>query len=104
VASLLDSSIPQPAPGSHWTPARKVVSFLALNVGYASSGTQPSFADWMGRILQRGAWTRAQVVQVPAGEPPAVEAQAPVAAVPLTPSPLPHPIFGAIPPEGQGNG
>ena len=49
-ASALDAALPQPAPGSHWLIARKVVSFLAVNVGNASNGKQPDFVTWIVRI------------------------------------------------------
>jgi hypothetical protein len=50
VASALDAVIPQPAPGSHWLVARKVLSFVAINVGHASNGKQPDFVTWIVRI------------------------------------------------------
>lgn len=51
VASALDASLPQPAPGSHWLVVRKLLSFLAINVGSASNGAQPSFDTWLLRIV-----------------------------------------------------
>jgi len=49
-ASTLDASLPQPLPGSHWLIVRKVISFLAINVGNASNGKQPDFVTWIVRI------------------------------------------------------
>jgi len=49
-ASALDAVLPQPAPGSHWLIARKVISFLAVNVGNASNSKQPDFVTWIVRI------------------------------------------------------
>ena len=49
-ASTLDAALPQPAPGSHWLILRKVISFLAINVGNASNGKQPDFVTWIVRI------------------------------------------------------
>jgi hypothetical protein len=49
-ASTLDAALPQPAPGSHWLIIRKVISFLAINVGNASNGKQPDFVTWIVRI------------------------------------------------------
>ena len=50
VASTIDAALPQPAPGSHWLILRKLISFVAVNVGNASNGTQPSFVTWIVRI------------------------------------------------------
>lgn len=52
IASAIDAGLPQPAPGSHWLPVRKLVSFVAVNVGAASNGGQPSFTTWLLRIVQ----------------------------------------------------
>ena len=49
-ASTLDAALPQPTPGSHWLIIRKVVSFLAINVGNASNGKQPDLVTWIVRI------------------------------------------------------
>lgn len=49
-ASALDAALPQPQPGSHWLLVRKVISFLAINVGNASNGKQPDFVTWIVRI------------------------------------------------------
>lgn len=51
VASTLDAVLPQPAEGSHWLVLRKAISFIAVNVGNASNGKQPSFVTWLARIL-----------------------------------------------------
>ena len=51
-ASTLDAALPQPAPGSHWLIVRKVISFLAINVGNASNGKQPDFVTWIVRIAE----------------------------------------------------
>jgi hypothetical protein len=51
-ASTLDAALPQPAPGSHWLIIRKVISFLAINVGNASNGKQPDFVTWIVRIAE----------------------------------------------------
>ena len=49
-ASTLDATLPQPTPGSHWLIIRKVISFLAINVGNASNGNQPDLVTWIVRI------------------------------------------------------
>jgi hypothetical protein len=51
IASALDAAIPQPAVGSHWTPIRKIVSFLALNVGNATNANNPALVVWMQRVV-----------------------------------------------------
>ena len=75
-ASTLDAALPQPAPGSHWLIVRKVISFLAINVGNASNGKQPDFVTWIVRIaapvLQ--AQGAAPAPTVKAAEPPAAPA------------------------------
>ena len=74
LASTLDASLPQPAPGSHWLLVRKVISFLAVNVGNASNGSQPSFVTWIVRIAT-------PVLQA--------QGQLPAAVAPPAPSPTP---------------
>ncbi|WP_139284937.1 hypothetical protein [Acidocella aminolytica] len=51
VASAIDAAFPQPAPGSHWLPVRKVISFIAINFGAAKNGSQPPFATWLLRVM-----------------------------------------------------
>jgi len=50
LASALDAILPQPAPGSHWLPARKLLSIAALNVHYASNAAQPPLVTWLRRV------------------------------------------------------
>lgn len=50
LASALDAVIPQPAPGSHWLPVRKVLSVAALNVHYASNAACPPLVTWVQRV------------------------------------------------------
>jgi hypothetical protein len=50
-ASAADAAFPQPRPGSHWLPVRKLVSLIALNLGNASNPAQPPFATWLVRVL-----------------------------------------------------
>ncbi len=74
-ASTLDASLPQPRPGSHWLIVRKIISFLAINVGNASNGKQPDFVTWIVRIatpvlLAQGAGVR-PVADAPAAAGPA---------------------------------
>ena len=76
IASALDAAMPQPAPGSHWLIVRKVISFLAVNVGHASNGQQPDFVTWIVRIaapvLQaQGAMPRPASEPSPQPAPPA---------------------------------
>ena len=78
-ASTLDASLPQPAPGSHWLIVRKIISFLAINVGNASNGKQPDFVTWIVRIatpvlLAQGGTSR------PVANAPAAAGPAPAAA------------------------
>lgn len=75
IASTLDALIPQPAPGSHWLIARKLLSFVAVNVSNASNGAQPSFVTWIVRIAT-----------------PVLQAQGVVA----KPSPDPAPAAGQV--------
>ena len=80
-ASTLDATLPQPAPGSHWLLVRKLISFLAINVGNASNGRQPDFVTWIVRIatpvLQaKGIAPAAEAKPI---EPPAVPTPAPTA-------------------------
>ena len=83
VASTLDASLPQPAAGSHWLLVRKVVSFLAVNVGNASNGGQPSFVTWIIRIAT-------PVLQA--------QGQMPAAVAPPAPAPTPSAttVVGAL--------
>lgn len=83
VASTLDASLPQPAAGSHWLLVRKVVSFLAVNVGNASNGCQPSFVTWIIRIAT-------PVLQA--------QGQMPAAVAPPAPAPTPSAttVVGAL--------
>jgi hypothetical protein len=52
LCSALDAAIPQPAPGSHWLPFRKLISWFALNIGHAGTEAQPSLATWILRIVR----------------------------------------------------
>ena len=36
-AAVLAAMLPQPAPGSKWAPARKLLDMLAANVGHAAN-------------------------------------------------------------------
>jgi hypothetical protein len=49
VASALNTA-PQPAPGSHWIPVRKVVGFIALGFGGAAPATAPALGTWLLRL------------------------------------------------------
>jgi hypothetical protein len=51
-AAALDAGLPQPAPGSHWLPLRKAISFVAVNFWNASNGAQPQLSTWLARVLQ----------------------------------------------------
>jgi hypothetical protein len=99
----LDAAIPQPAAGSHWLPLRKVVSILALNVGYAANADQPSILTWLERVLQ-GLATLVPPQPVaqpqPAQTQPAQTRQQPVVE-PLFPlPPVPTPGQPVQPPQG----
>lgn len=56
-ASVLDAALPQPAPGSRWLPARKLLSFLASNILHARPTGQPPLtgplAKAAGAVLAR---------------------------------------------------
>ncbi len=52
ICSAVDASLPQPATGSHWLPARKAISWLALNVSHAGNADQPSMASWILRVVR----------------------------------------------------
>lgn len=82
ICSVLDAVIPQPAPGSHWLPARKLLSMVALNLGAASNGKQPPFASWLLRVAM-----------------PLIQAQMAAQAAPqrIGPEPPPHPERVAVP-------
>ena len=81
-ASTLDAALPQPDPGSHWLIIRKMISFIALNVGNASNGKQPEFVTWIVRIA-------APLLQSPATVQ--AVAQAAVAAPVVQPAPAAAP-------------
>lgn len=49
--SVLNMLLPQPAPGSHWLPLRKLISYLAFNFMYAKDAGQPPLMSWVQRIL-----------------------------------------------------
>ena len=83
VASALNT-LPQPKPGSHWLPLRKVISFVALEVGGASNGAQPKFETWVLRILSP--YLKGQGLKLVAEEvAPVVNNQ--TSATPLSPEP-----------------
>ena len=84
-ASALDATLPQPQPGSHWLILRKVISFLAINVGNASNGKQPDFVTWIVRIAEPVLHAQgiAPIPAAKAAEPPAPPAP-PSVAGPIT--------------------
>jgi hypothetical protein len=49
--AAIDATIPQPKPGSHWLPVRKVVSMVALNFGNSANASQPPLSTWLVRVL-----------------------------------------------------
>lgn len=49
VASGLNT-LPQPAPGSHWTPLRKAIAFVAIEFGGARSAKAPELGPWFLRL------------------------------------------------------
>lgn len=49
VASVLNT-LPQPAPGSHWTPLRKAIAFVAIEFGGARSAKAPELGPWFLRL------------------------------------------------------
>lgn len=51
VASAANMLVPQPAPGSHWLPARKVLNALALAFSNAKPANEPPLATWVQRCL-----------------------------------------------------
>jgi hypothetical protein len=51
LASAIDALLPQPAPGSHWLPLRKLVSVAAGNVANAQNILQPSLVTWLQRVI-----------------------------------------------------
>jgi hypothetical protein len=62
LASALDALIPQPKPGSHGTPLRKLISIAALNMNHATNAGQPTMLSWMQRL--------AAALQMPPTAPP----------------------------------
>jgi hypothetical protein len=50
-ASAIDCTLPQPAPGSYWTPFRRLVSYAALNFGPAANLRSPAMRVWLVRML-----------------------------------------------------
>lgn len=38
-AAVLAAMLPQPAPGSKWEPARKLLDMMAVNVGHATNAS-----------------------------------------------------------------
>lgn len=98
-ASALDAILPQPAPGSHWLPLRKLLSIAAANVGHASNAQQPAMLTWIQRIagllvamLPPAPPAPAPVVRVEPVGPAAVI----IPAVPSAPQP-PAPLFPPVP-------
>lgn len=60
LAAALDAAIPQPSPGSNWIPARKLMSYLALNFANAANSQQPPLVSWMARIVVSAAQIESQ--------------------------------------------
>ena len=87
-ASTLDATLPQPTPGSHWLIIRKVISFLAINVGNASNGNQPDLVTWIVRIATPV--LQAQGVAPPAATSPVEQPAA------STPTSATAPIAAAV--------
>jgi hypothetical protein len=85
VASALDALIPQPKPGSHWLPLRKLISAAAGNVLYAKGGLQPSMLTWVQRIARLLVALLPPAVIVPPGAAPQPGAQQPGAVLPAAP-------------------
>lgn len=52
LASATDAALPQPKPGSHWLPLRKLVSIAAGNVFNATNALQPAMLTWVQRVAQ----------------------------------------------------
>lgn len=87
LASALDAAIPQPKPGSHWLPLRKLLTIAALGVGNASPACQPALITWAQRIA---GMLVAILPPPPAAAPPAAPLPPPLpAATPLFPPPGP---------------
>jgi hypothetical protein len=90
LCSFVDAVVPQPAPGSHWLPFRKVLSILALNVAFASNAKQPPLITWMMRagMLLQGAAVAQQSQARASGQPTEDLAfQRPVLIKPQSPPP-----------------
>lgn len=101
LSAALDAAVPQPKPGSHWLPVRKIVSLLAFNFANASPADQPSILTWVQHVLQRiaeiappmpapAAPPRVQpLFEQPVIIPPVAPIQPPLA--PPQPAPVPVP-------------
>lgn len=77
--SALDASLPQPAAGSGWLVVRKIISFIALNLGNASNNGQPPLLTVLDRLLADYLARQQQVVQ-------SAEAPKSVGLTPIPPS------------------
>jgi hypothetical protein len=98
-ANAIDAMIPQPKPGSHWLPLRKLVSIAAGNVHYATNGLQPPILSWVQRIAgMLVAILPPAPIQAPRVDPipPSV-----MPAPPPQPAPLPKPLFPTVPTPPQ---
>lgn len=108
LASALDAIIPQPKPGSHWIPFRKVLSFFAGNFWHASDANQPSLLTWAQRIAQLlvSILPPAPLVPPVVAHTRRIDPIAPTTVIPIqTPpgptNPMPNPLFPFLPPGNQ---
>lgn len=99
-AAALDATVPQPKPGSHWLPLRKVISVMAFNIGHASPAEQPGLITWVQRVLQRIAQMAPPVPPQPApqrqqplfDQPIIIPPVQPAMPVQAPPQPVPPPV------------
>jgi hypothetical protein len=105
VASVLNT-LPQPAPGSHWTPVRKIISFVALGVGHAMPANAPELGPWLLRLAAKYLAANGLVIKDGAAVQQLVlaltDAQTKLAAVPPAPVAEPAPANLAIAQDGVG--
>lgn len=87
-ASIAQTVVPPPAPGSHWLPVYRILSLLAANFGYAKNSNVPELSTWVGRVLSPLAPAILAAVEA---DKPVVKASSPVPTAPPENPPAPPP-------------
>lgn len=107
-ASAVNAAMPQPKPGSHWIPLRKLVNMAALAIAHGKVADDPAFSSWLVRLAVALA-SMLPPPPPPAPAPTTFRMAVPVEPVITTPvSPPPPAAFdvlrqAAVPTEGTTN-